>query len=155
MKALKKKKKSTLEKRLETLEARVRELQSELYITTDARLDEAEKNVKGLQVHLADVKEGLGGAIWRTQQGHARFIALLSMSHLRNLAAWDRTPDNIRAKVKLEIQRREIDVAFRQAGVPASQPCAFTFTDPPTTPVGAARAAALRSARDIIRVLGG
>ena len=154
MKALKKKK-STLEKRLETLEARVRELQSELYITTDARLDEAEKNVKGLQVHLADVKEGLGGAIWRTQQGHARFIALLSMSHLRNLAAWDRTPDDIRAKVKLEIQRREIDVAFRQAGVPASQPCAWSFQSQPPQKVLQKHSAVRENARAILKILGG
>lgn len=59
------------------------------------------------------IYEGMGGAIWRTQAGHARFVALLSTPHLENVIAWERSSEFIKERCTDEIKRRNIDLSFR------------------------------------------
>lgn len=61
-----------------------------------------------------DVMEGLGGAIWRTQAGHARFLAVLSTQHLENIIKWPSSSSDMKAKCRAELNRRAIDRSFRE-----------------------------------------
>ncbi len=65
----------------------------------------------------ASLKEGLGGGTWTTAAGHKRFIALLSTEHLRNILLFEGASESVKAKCTSEIQRRDIDAAYRQKEV--------------------------------------
>lgn len=73
-----------------------------------------EVRVESLHRKVDAVIEAIGGAIWRTQQGHARGLALLSTEHLENLLAWPSTSEPVREKVASELERRLIDTKFRE-----------------------------------------
>jgi hypothetical protein len=83
-----------------------------------------ETRLEALEEKMRQTQEGLGGAVWRTQQGHARFIALLSTQHLKNILAWPRVSDRIKNLVEAELGRREVDAQFRK------EECSNTFQGP-------------------------
>jgi len=59
------------------------------------------------------IYEGLGGQIWRTQAGHARFLAILSSEHLENIKLWPGSNAKVIHLCNQELERRRIDLQFR------------------------------------------
>jgi hypothetical protein len=70
--------------------------------------------VKITRERLNMVFEGLGGTIWRSQVGHARFLAILSDGHLRNIIEHLNDPSERTSMLCTEeLERREIDAGYR------------------------------------------
>lgn len=151
-KIVRKSKTSNLERRVEELELQVGRLRA-VSIGADERFDRLEQQIE-------EIVEGLGGGIWRSQAGYARFYGLLSTPHLKNILAWPRASDKARELVSKELARREIDQDMRrkefEANVAAKAQAGRTVQTWNADPsVSVSRKIALARAQEIVKLLGG
>lgn len=77
-----------------------------------------------LERRINKLTEAIGGAIWRTQEGHARGIAFLSTEHLKNVVAhldgrFEGPANPAYLAAQEELLRRSIDERYRKAETPA------------------------------------
>lgn len=105
----------TLEARIDTLVERIDGLDFGIAsnIETDL-LGKIEDLREDLKFRLALVEDGLGGAQWKTQEGHARWIAILTTQHLESIQAGGFSKGAIYVHIADELARRKIDREYRQ-----------------------------------------
>lgn len=122
------------EKRLtiKHLDSRIRALSKKLtneICDINVRQDDLRKRLDGLEYREGDgaqaervnilrsrikqMEEGLGGTMWRTQQGHARWLAILTTPHLENIQKGGFARGPTATLVAEELGRRATDRDFR------------------------------------------
>jgi len=60
------------------------------------------------------VTTGLGGTMWRTQEGHSRWIAVLTTQHLESILRGGFGTPKSRDDIRVELKRRQIDREYRE-----------------------------------------
>lgn len=64
---------------------------------------------------LSQTREALGGHMWKTAQGHVRWIVDLSTEHLQNiLRSQKQISGDLHVAINAELHRREIDQEYRE-----------------------------------------
>jgi len=95
---------------LQRLARRVESLETKLDNTMVNFAREAEHTHRTFE----RITEGMGGVVWRTKAGHARFIALLSTEHLHNIMLWPNATERVKLLCAAELKRRTLDDQWRR-----------------------------------------
>lgn len=99
-------------------EAGLKVEQADLMGELSTQMDDLQSELKGIRQKSIDnmhkVTEGLGGVTWGTQEGHVRWIGLLTTPHLENVIKGGFGGSRARRKIEAELKRRRIDREYRE-----------------------------------------
>jgi len=89
----------------------------EQLMAANARHETLGQKIKDLHKETKTIGMAMGGAIWKTQHGHMRFISLLSTGHLCGIQDLGLADDYVNKCVVEELERRQIDSEYREEQV--------------------------------------
>jgi len=114
----------------------------EQLMAANARHEEHGRQIKDLHKETKTIGMAMGGAIWQSQIGPPRFIALLSTDHLLNILDMNISDLYVTSQIHKELDRRNVDDSVRKFMRPHKKQKLLTkkeLRDRGMTTLGAAR----------------